>query len=857
MEHTLNITAPEDAIALLERLADEGFALPDVQGPTAPLSHDSDTGSTFQTKAWQPDFRYRSLIEQLPAVTFMASLDPSVRELYVSPQIKTLLGFTQDEWLADPFLWFRQLHPEDCESWVEAFARTCATGSHFRVEYRMLRRDGGVVWVQGECTVIRDQAGNPIFLQGIAFDITRLKLAAQAEEQKLAAESANRAKSEFLARMSHEIRTPLNGVVGMIDLLSATALNDHQARYATLARESAASLLTVINDILDFSKIEAGKIEIEAIEFDLHKLTEDLIELLGPVAAKKKLALAALIRPDVPRRAVGDVVRIRQVLTNLISNALKFTTQGYVSVRASLERKDAAASMVRIRVEDTGIGIPADRLDRLFKSFSQVDTSTTRKFGGTGLGLVICKQLVELMGGQIGIESEIGKGTTFWFTLKLGIAQENNEAESPAETLRSVRVLAVEPDSIYRKILTDQLEGRLCPSSAIVRGGDDALQALRSAAGERKPFDVALIPYSLATNSPLAASIQSDAALRHINLIAVMDIDDRTDETVIKRAGFFTQLHRPLMQSRLFDAIASATVRRGDKKIELVDVAATTRTSLKGLHLLVAEDNEMNQFVTEETLRRVGCTCEIVADGAQAVAAAQSGRYDAILMDCQMPGMDGLEASRCIREREAAMNDQRRIPIIALTADAIQGDRERCLAAGMDGYVSKPINPEELFSAIGALVRTAAPASAPASPAAETTPSQLPPPAEPEPPVDVKALLGRCMQDARFAVRTLEKFRQRLTGDLDLIRRRMVEKDIDGMTRVAHNLNAVAANVAAGPLGRAAFEIQQAAAQRDMKFLEERLKHLDAEAKRCAAFIPSAIEQIGLASAPASPTGPR
>ncbi|MGA2230403.1 MAG: ATP-binding protein, partial [Tepidisphaeraceae bacterium] len=410
-----------EATALLMEMANFAGPIPRPPGDLAPAEARDEAAAVKPKKGWQPDLRYRSLVEKLPVVTFMAGLDDSLQELYISPQIESLLGFTQDEWLENPFLWFRQLHPEDRDRWCSEFARTCATGAHFRAEYRLLARDGRVVWIQGECQVIRDEAGRPAYLQGIAFDISHIKQAALHQEEKLAAESASRAKSEFLARMSHEIRTPLNGVVGMIDLLSATDLTDIQQRYAQLARDAADSLLRVINDILDFSKIEAGKVEIEAIELDLPRLIEDLTSLLAPVAAKKNLRLECQIDGQVPRRLLGDPGRIRQVLTNLVNNALKFTQRGSVQMAVAVEKIEDGSAMLRAHVQDTGIGIPADRVSRLFQSFSQVDSSTTRKFGGTGLGLAISKQLVELMGGKIGIESKEGHGTTFWFTLKLAV----------------------------------------------------------------------------------------------------------------------------------------------------------------------------------------------------------------------------------------------------------------------------------------------------------------------------------------------------------------------------------------------------------------------------------------------------
>ncbi|HET6249865.1 MAG TPA: ATP-binding protein [Tepidisphaeraceae bacterium] len=863
MEESLaTLLERQQAWAVLQEMAAGGIAaaLPN-EAPGA--SGKNSDAARLAANGWQPDLRYRSLIEKLPCVTFIAALDDTVEELYISPQIETLLGYTQKEWLENPLLWYRQLHPDDKEAWVAEFARTCSMGTPFRVEYRMIARDGRVVWVQGQCQVIRDDNGQPMFLQGIAFDITTLKEAADVQEARIAAEMANKAKSEFLARMSHEIRTPLNGVVGMIDLLRGTHMSEGQMRYTQLAQEAADSLLNVINDILDFSKIEAGKVEIEATEFDFHKLLEDLTELLAPVAAKKKLALTCVLRPEVPWRAVGDPNRIRQVLTNLVNNALKFTPNGSVNLRAALESRSPTASVVRVEVEDTGIGIPPERLDRLFKSFSQVDSSTTRKFGGTGLGLVISKQLVELMGGEIGIKSEVGRGTTFWFTLKLKRAAGGDVPETfagVAEALSAVRVLVVESEPRHRKLLADQIEGRLSRSSQAV-SIEGAMKELRRAAAERMPFSVALLPFGGADAMALVAAVQADAAVRNTKLIAVMDIDDRTDESAIRSRGFVAQLHRPLLQSRLMDAIASVTIdRKGEAAEREHQPVVEQITDLKGLHFLVAEDNEMNQFVTQETLRRVNCTCEIVGDGALAVEASQARPFTAVLMDCQMPGMDGLEATRRIREIEAAGGNKKHIPVIALTAEAIQGDRERCIASGMDGYVTKPINPKELFAAIRSIVPAkiadgenrpaATSAPLPAKPAAPV--SQSAAPAEPihcdEPsdqaPIDIESLLIRCMKDAAFAKRTLEKFDRRASEDVELIRKGIAAGDLEGATRMARNLNSVASQVSAAALGKIAWEIEQAGARHDATFALEQLERLAREAKRCSAFIPQAIDQM-------------
>jgi PAS domain S-box-containing protein len=791
---------------------------------------------------------------------------------FVNNAAAKLLGYSVEEMLGQNMHHLVHHHHPDGSAYDASgcpIARSFKEGTHCRVDDEVFwRRDGAAIPVEYSAFPIR--SGAKVLGSVVTFaDITERKRAeAELLKAKEGAESASLAKSEFLARMSHEIRTPLNGVVGMIDLLAATELSDAQQRYARLARTSADALLSVISDILDFSKIEAGKVEIEATEFDLRELLETLIEMLSPAAAKKRLELACFLRPDVPARLIGDPTRIRQVLTNLINNALKFTSKGCVSVCAVVDRVEPDGVVIRVDVEDTGIGVPADRLTRLFKSFSQVDTSTTRKFGGTGLGLAISKALVELMGGEIGVHSQEGKGTTFWFTIKLRQVQINHDLPAPgrsAEFLRNVRVLVAESEPLHRRILSQHLEGWLSASSAIVPI-ESARDLMRQAAAEGKPFAVALISCGNEQWKALVADIQAEPPLRATKLVGMLDIDDRSDGTIFAQSGFFARLHRPLTQSRVLDTIASATVQRPARQnaANAAPEKASRSAALKGLHLLVAEDNEMNQFVTQETLSRAGCTCDIVADGALAVEAVQRHRYDAVLMDCQMPGMDGLEATRLIRQREAATVGSRRVPIIALTADAIQGDREKCLAAGMDDYVTKPIELDALFTAIGGVMKAASIAdAAPKPPAPPANPADHPVIAKPEAsppalekPIDIEALLARCMSDVGFVRMTLEKFQQRAIEDVELLRRGAAAGDAGGVKRLAHKLKSVAAHVAAGPLRKIVFEIEQAGARQDLEFITRQLAILDEEARRCVAFIPGAIAAILPAPANVEPSGP-
>ncbi len=548
--------------------------------------------------------------------------------------------------------------------------------------------------------------------------------AEQAREAALAAtlraESASRAKSEFLANMSHEIRTPLNGVVGMIDLLEATRLDDRQRQFAHLLRTSADALLSLINDILDFSKIEAGKLELEDAEFDLPQIVDGAVQMLAPRAAKKGLQLAARVRPGVGRLFRGDAVRVRQVIFNLVNNAVKFTEAGTVTVTVLPEPRDADAAaqpgrqLLRVNVTDTGIGIPPDRLNRLFKSFSQVDAGTTRRFGGTGLGLVICKQLAEVMGGRIGVSSEPGRGSTFWFTLDLTTADRPADppADGPADgpawagpvDLRGLPVLVVDANPAHGRVLADMLRGwRLDPTVTGSAAEASAVAAAADAAG--RPFRLTLCDADLATAAPPRPPGRGAPPV-----LVLRSVDSPVSAAEVAARGWAGPVEKPVRQSALFDAVHTALVTgRANPAGEghpqpppPTDPSPRTATGADPRRLLVADDNEINRIVVEELLRRGGWSCDLVADGRAAVAAVAAGTYAAVLMDCQMPDVDGFEATRQIRRAEAAAPG-RHLPIIALTANAVKGDREQCLASGMDAYLSKPLSPADLFATLHGL----------------------------------------------------------------------------------------------------------------------------------------------------------
>lgn len=789
---------------------------------------------------------FQALIENSPAAVVLLENDQSI--MHCNPAFESLYGYRCADIIGQDI--DAIITTEETKEEAKLLTKNVME-SRVQTISKRKRKDGSLVDVEvfGVPVFVGEERAGAL---AIYHDISTLVDARQA------AEEANRSKSEFLANMSHEIRTPMNGVIGMLDIALDTPLNPEQKEYLTIALQSAEALLTLLNDILDYSKIEAKKLEIEMIDFELRNTIEGVAYTLANRAEEKGLELAALVPPNLPTDLIGDPSRLRQILVNLTGNAIKFTQEGEVIIRAEAVDETEEDVKIHFSVQDTGIGIPADRLEAVFERFIQADGSTTRKFGGTGLGLAISQNLVEAMGGELSVESEYGKGSTFFFTLGFRKqAQKEGEAPPHITDLHGLKILIIDDNTTNRIILQKMVEG-FGANSLTVSSGSEGLDALKKAREEGKLFDLVLLDMQMPEmdGEQTARAIFSDPRKKTLSVVVLTSMGKRGDAKRLEELGCAGYLLKPIKQKMLFEALVTIINEKKNKPQgtgRLITRHIVAEKKHQEKTLLLAEDNTVNQKVAVALLQKAGYSVEVVGDGQAALDRVKQKDYGIILMDVQMPVMDGLEASHNIREWEAG---KRHVPIIAMTAHAMKGDRERCLEAGMDDYVSKPLDKRSLFAAIDRWLHANTaekvedmPDAPPFVDAEESTTEALaekaPTPRSQAsagfrinsiPPLNIASALPRFDDDRAFFAEMAQDFLSHLPARIDEMRNCFQIVDSVGLCRAAHNMKGMAATFSANHLTELTDTLEKESGAGELYQAEALIGEIEMETKKIEVY---------------------
>ena len=775
--------------------------------------------------------RYRQIVET--SFDAFVGFDSGFRVEHWNPQAERMFGCTQSEALGralDDFIVLDRKDEHSGKSLRELPVAGVTGEMQARIEVLARRRDGSEFLA--EMAISSVQTGSKRLFAAFVQDVTeRKQIEIERERAKEAAEAASRAKGEFLANMSHEIRTPLNGVIGMTELALQTELTREQREYLETVRFSAESLLSVINDVLDFSKIEAGRMELEQVDFELRECLETTLRTLALRADEKGLELLCEVHSDVPDLWRGDPNRLRQVIVNLVGNAIKFTHAGEVALRVSATGPEAGTYTLHFEVTDTGIGIAPEKLESVFRAFSQADASTTREFGGTGLGLTISRRLVDMMGGRIWVKSEVGKGSTFHFTIELEPGEKHPAHSEAAASLQmgslaGINVLVVDDNRTNRRILEGLLTNwGMKPSLA--SDGEAALKSLRAAEDGGHPFQIVLTDMHMPKMDgfELIEQIRGGEGCRMATIMMLTSGGHRGDATRCEELGVAAYLLKPIRQAELREAMTRVLGAMAENRPSpmITNESVKENTSPIALKILLAEDNKVNQKLAMRLLEKRGHSVTVVENGLEALAAMQAESYDLVLMDVHMPELDGLEATRRLRAAEKEHGGRQ--AVVAMTALVMKGDKERCLAAGMDGYLPKPIRSQDLDQILEQYA-----VKIPGKDAEKSVPPRLP--AAGESAVDARELLERIGDDREFLTELFETFRDDYSKQLEAMRTALGNGDAMEAAHAAHSLKGALSNLSAKRASALAAELESAGKEGDLQRVESWLRDLEPELTR-------------------------